>query len=60
LTREPRSAPRADRIDTDVFSADLVPGAQLAERYAPIIAGRPALISFQTAAEPRYGALRRG
>jgi predicted nucleic acid-binding protein len=37
-----------------------VPGAPLAERYAPIIAGRPALISFQTAAELRYGALRRG
>jgi len=47
-------------IDTDVFSADLVPGSRLAERYAPIIGGRPALISFQTAAELRYGALRRG
>jgi len=47
-------------IDTDVFSADLVPGAQLAERYASIVAGRPALISFQTVAELRYGALRRG
>ena len=35
-------------IDTDVFSADLVPGSRLAELYAPIIAGRPALISFQT------------
>ncbi len=34
-------------IDTDVFSADLVPGGDLADRYAPIIAGRPALISFQ-------------
>jgi hypothetical protein len=33
-------------IDTDVFSADLVPGADLADRYAPIIAGRPALFSF--------------
>ncbi|MGO9322068.1 MAG: PIN domain-containing protein [Solirubrobacteraceae bacterium] len=47
-------------IDTDVFSADLVPGSRLAERYAPIITGRPAFISFQTAAELRYGALRRG
>jgi hypothetical protein len=47
-------------IDTDVFSADLVPGAPLADRYAPMIARRPALISFQTAAELRYGALRRG
>ena len=47
-------------IDTDVFSADLVPTSRLAERYAPIITGRPALISFQTVAELRYGALRRG
>lgn len=47
-------------IDTDVFSADLVPGSRLAERYAPLITGRPAFISFQTAAEVRYGALRRG
>jgi predicted nucleic acid-binding protein len=47
-------------IDTDVFSADLVPGSRLAERYAPIITGRPAFISFQTAAEVRYGAIRRG
>ena len=47
-------------IDTDVFSADLVPGSRLAELYAPLITGRPALISFQTAAEVRYGALRRG
>lgn len=47
-------------IDTDVFSADLVPGSLLADRYAPTIAGRPALISFQTVAELRYGALRRG
>ena len=47
-------------IDTDVFSADLAPGSKLAERYAPIITGRPAFISFQTLAELRYGALRRG
>jgi predicted nucleic acid-binding protein len=47
-------------IDTDVFSADLVPGSLLAERYAPIITGRLAFISFQTAAELRYGAIRRG
>jgi hypothetical protein len=37
-------------MDTDVVSADVVPGAPLAERYAPIIAGRPAPISFHTAA----------
>lgn len=47
-------------IDTDVFSADLVPGSRLAERYVPLITGRRAVISFQTAAEVRYGALRRG
>jgi len=47
-------------IDTDVFGADLVRTSRLAERYAPLIAGRPALISFQTAAELRYGALQRG
>jgi predicted nucleic acid-binding protein len=47
-------------VDTDVFSADLVPGSRLAERYAPLLTGRPAFISFQTAAEVRYGALRRG
>jgi tRNA(fMet)-specific endonuclease VapC len=47
-------------IDTDVFSADLVSGSRLAERYASIITGRPAFISFQTATELRYGALQRG
>jgi hypothetical protein len=47
-------------IDTDVFSADLVPAPRLAERYAPIITGRPTFSSFQTVAELRYGAIRRG
>jgi predicted nucleic acid-binding protein len=47
-------------VDTDVFSADLVPGSRLAERYAPVITGRPVFISFQTATEVRYGALSRG
>jgi hypothetical protein len=46
-------------IDTDVYGADIVPGSQLAALYEPIIVGRPAFISFQTAAELRYGALRR-
>ena len=46
-------------IDTDVFGADLVRRSALAERYEPLIVGRPAFISFQTAAELRYGALRR-
>jgi predicted nucleic acid-binding protein len=46
-------------IDTDVFGADLVRKSVLAERYEPIIVGSPAFISFQTAAELRYGAMRR-
>ncbi len=46
-------------IDTGVFGADLVRKATLAEKYEPIIVGRPAFISFQTAAELRYGAIRR-
>jgi len=47
-------------IDTGVFGADLVPGSPLTALYEPIIAARPAFISFQTVAELRYGALRRG
>jgi len=46
-------------IDTDVFGADLVRRSALAELYDPIIIGRKAFISFQTAAELRYGAFRR-
>ena len=46
-------------IDTDVYGAELVPGSALAAAYQPIIVGRPAFISFQTAAELRFGALRR-
>jgi len=47
-------------IDTDVFGADLIPGSRLAELYETLIVGRSALISFQTAAELRFGALLRG
>ena len=47
-------------IDTDVYGAALVPGSTLAALYQPLLAGRPAFISFQTAAELRYGALLRG
>jgi tRNA(fMet)-specific endonuclease VapC len=47
-------------VDTDVFSAELISGSELAERYAPLTTGRLAFISFQTAAEIRYGALLRG
>lgn len=43
-------------IDTDVFGASLIPGSDLSARYEPVILGRPAFISFQTAAELRYGA----
>jgi predicted nucleic acid-binding protein len=46
-------------IDTDVFGADIVPGSKLSVTYEPIIVGRLAFISFQTAAELRFGALRR-
>jgi predicted nucleic acid-binding protein len=46
-------------LDTDVFSADLSDTALIA-LYEPIIVGRPAFVSFQTVAELRYGALRRG
>jgi hypothetical protein len=47
-------------IDTDVFGAILVPGSKLAATFEPIIVGRPLFISFQRAAELRYGALKRG
>ena len=47
-------------IDTDVYGADLVPGSALTGLYELLIVGRPALISFQTAAELRYGAMLRG
>ena len=46
-------------IDTDVYGANLVSGSKLAVAYSPIITGRAAFISFQTAAELRYGAIRR-
>jgi len=46
-------------IDTDVYGADLVANAPLADLYEPIILGRPAFLSFQTVAELRFGALRR-
>lgn len=61
----PRSRPRVTAprgpivIDTDGFSADLSDTA-LIERYEPIIVGRPAFLFFQTVAELRFGAIRRG
>jgi tRNA(fMet)-specific endonuclease VapC len=57
VSRQPKRGPVV--VDTDVFGADLVPGSTIATLYEPIIVGRPAFISFQTAAELRYGALRR-
>jgi predicted nucleic acid-binding protein len=47
-------------IDTDVFSADLIPGSLLAARFRHLTLGRPTFISFQTAAEIRFGAMLRG
>jgi tRNA(fMet)-specific endonuclease VapC len=47
-------------VDTDVYSARLVPNSALARRYEPLLAGRVEFVSFQTAAEVRYGALLRG
>jgi predicted nucleic acid-binding protein len=44
-------------IDTGVFGARLTPrGQSLASAYRPILEGRPAVISFITVAELRYGA----
>jgi predicted nucleic acid-binding protein len=57
VTAQPPRGPIV--IDTDVYGAEIVPGSTLAVMYEPIILGRPAFISFQTAAELRYGALLR-
>ena len=44
-------------IDTGVFGARLTPrGQSLASAYRPLLEGRPAVISFITVAELRYGA----
>lgn len=46
-------------VDTDVFSASLVPRrSALAPLYAAHLIGRSLIISPQTVAELRYGALR--
>ena len=47
-------------VDTDVFSARLVPDSTMARHYEPLLVGRVEFISFQTVAEVRYGALLRG
>ena len=44
-------------VDTGVFGARLTPrGRALASAYRPLLEGRPAIISFITVAELRYGA----
>ena len=48
-------------VDTTVFGAELTPSTKhLAERYRQVLSGKLVIISFQTAAEIRYGALRGG
>lgn len=47
-------------VDTDVYSARLIPNSTLALHYEPLLVGRIEFISFQTAAEVRYGARLRG
>lgn len=47
-------------VDTDVYSARLIPNSTLARRYEPLLVGRAEFVAFQTVAEVRYGALLRG
>ena len=47
-------------VDTDVYSARLIPDSTLARQYEPLLIGRAEFVSFQTVAEVRYGALLRG
>ena len=47
-------------VDTDVYSARLIPNSTLARRYESLLVGRLEFVSFQTIAEIRYGALLRG
>ena len=48
-------------VDTNVFGADLVrQGAPLATLYRPLLEGRSFVLSFQTVAELRFGAVRQG
>ncbi|HSS08274.1 MAG TPA: PIN domain-containing protein [Acidimicrobiales bacterium] len=45
-------------VDTGVFGADILRrSSPLVELYTPMLAGRAVLLSFQTVAELRYGAL---
>lgn len=46
-------------VDTSVISAELDERfSDRRQQYDRVLAGRPLLVSFQTAAELRYGALR--
>lgn len=48
-------------VDTNVFSADLLRATRpLVDLYRPLLTGRRFVVSFQTVAEIRFGALRRG
>ncbi len=48
-------------VDTNVFGSDLLRrGAPLAALYRPLLEGRAFVLSFQTVAELRFGALRQG
>jgi len=47
-------------VDTDVYSARLLPNSALASRYEQLLLGRIEFVSFQTVAEVSYGALLRG
>lgn len=56
-----KSRPTTVVVDTNVFSADLLRATHhLVALYQPLLAGRRFLISFQTVAEIRFGARRRG
>ena len=56
----PEQGRRPVVVDTDVYSARLIPDSTLARRYEPLLVGRAEFVSFQTVAEVRYGALLRG
>ena len=58
MTDRPNRGPVV--VDTDVYSARLLPNSALARRYEPLLVGRVEFVSFQTVAEVRYGALLRG
>jgi len=55
------TAPRGPVVvDTDVFSARLIPESSLAQRYEPLPVGRVEFGCLQSVAEIRFGALLRG